>query len=533
LTWRPGAPFLLLLSAACSTHRGPPSDPGGPSSDSARALLRRAVEVARDGRAEGQRAALALVLDAVQLAGARGPANLQGTALVSAAQLYNNLGRPDSARPLLERALKQLRPGKQAATAPGTLVVLGETIQYLGQPDTALTFYRQALPAVRLTRARDEARVLNDIGSAFHQLGVLDSARFYLERARHIREREADTTGLATTLNNLGRVQQTVGRPDSAAALFVAAIPLRRAAGDLAGLGTSLNNLGYSLELLGRPADALARYREALQTLQDGGNLSTAGLVRINMARAYLALGRLDSARASVLEGLVIKRQVGDSTGVTWGLVDLGRIERARGDHPAARKALEDARTLLRASGDRGREGGALYELGSLARAGSRAESRRSGGAVRHRRGDSRRRRHQRAGRPGSGELRRTRRRVVRGMVAGVARPGGLVAGAGRPGIAGGRRTRAGPRVVRSHAGAAGVGRGRNRPHPGGRRSGGGASADGQRCDAGVSGWSRHARGLGDRALRGGNRSPIRYRPRPAGGRRESVSAESLGRDRL
>lgn len=369
MTWRPSASFLLLLSAACFSPRGTVSDQSAPSSDAASALLQRAVEVARDGRAEGQRAALALALDAVDVAGAEGPATLEGTALVTAAQLYNNLGRPDSARPLAERALTHLRPGKGASGAPGTAVVLGETIQYLGQPDTALAFYRWALPAVRRVRPRDEARVLNDIGSAFHQLGVLDSARFYLEGARDIRQREADTTGLATTLNNLGRLQQTVGRPDSAATLFVAAIPLRRAAGDLAGLGTTLNNLGYSLELLGRPADALARYREALQTLHDGGNLSTAGLVRINMARAYLALGQLDSARTSVLEGLVIKRQVGDSTGVTWGLVDLGRIERARGDRLAARKALEDARTLLRAIGDRGREGGALYELGSLARA--------------------------------------------------------------------------------------------------------------------------------------------------------------------
>ncbi len=361
------ATFFLLIRVTCaslleaSTRQAPPPD-------SASTLLRRAVELARDGRAASQRAALELVFQAAEQArGGRNP-TLEGLALVNAAQLYNNLGRPDSARPLARQGLDRLRGRSAAAPQPVTLVVLGETMQYLGQPDSALVYYRRALSAVRGTGTRDEARGLGDIGSAYHQLGVLDSAGSYLALARVLRERLQDTIGLATTLNNLGRLQQTLGRPDSAAVLFAAAIPLRRAAGDWAGLGATLNNLGYSFDLQGRPADALSRYRQALDALDSAGNLSTAGLVRINMGRAYLALGRLDSALTNVDTGLATKRTVGDSTGVTWGLVDLGRIERARGDRAAARKALEDARALLRAIGDRGREGAALYELGSLAR---------------------------------------------------------------------------------------------------------------------------------------------------------------------
>ncbi len=356
-SWPAGLVVLFVSSAAFAQQP-----------DSSLRLLVLAAAQARDGRAESQRSVIALLLEAAQQAKRSKKRVIEGYALMNVAQVYNTMGRPSDARPLAQRGLDLLRRGSTTVSDPSVLLVLGETLQYLGYPDSALRYYRRAVPGSLSASSRVDARALNDIGSAFHQLGLLDSAELYLEQARHLRERLQDTLGLGTTLNNLGRLQQTLGRPDSAATLFSAAIPLRRAAGDLAGLGATLNNLGYSLDLLRRPAEALKQYREALLALSQAGNVSIAGLTRINMGRAHLALAARDSARANVLEGLAIKRSVGDSTGVTWGLVELGRIERVSGDLAAARKAMEDARRLLHQSGDRGREGAVLYQLGSLAR---------------------------------------------------------------------------------------------------------------------------------------------------------------------
>jgi tetratricopeptide (TPR) repeat protein len=320
-----------------------------------------------DGHESSQRDALVVLLAVADSAGRTRQPLREGTARAFAAQVYINLGRPDSARPLARRSVELL--GMRGGRAPpAILTLLGEALQYLGSPDSALLMYRRALPLSAAARSRAEARLLNDIGSAHHQLGYLDSAGRYLDRALELRRQLRDSLGLAGTLNNLGRVQQTLGRPDSAATLFAAALPLRRSAGDFAGLGATLNNLGYSFDLLRRPAEALDRYREALEALREAGNLSIAGLVRINMGRAYLALGQIDSALAGVSEGLAIKRAVADSAGVSWGLVDLGRVQRAQGDRSGALRSFRDARNLLRLIGDRGREGGVLFELGSLAR---------------------------------------------------------------------------------------------------------------------------------------------------------------------
>jgi len=329
--------------------------------------LRHAIALAGDGHESSQRDALAAFLALADSAERSRQSITEGTARAFAAQVYINLGRPDSARPLARQAVELL--GQRGERAPPTiLTLLGEALQYLGSPDSALIMYRRALASSDSASTRADARLLNDIGSAHHQLGYLDSAGWYLGRALDLRARLQDSLGLAGTLSNLGRVQQTLGRPDSAASLFSAALPLRRRAADFAGLGATLNNLGYSLDLQRRPEDALDRYREALEALRTAGNLSTQGLVRINMGRAYLALEQLDSARAAVVEGLGIKRTVADSTGVSWGLVDLGRVQLAEGDRGDAQRSLQDARSVLRLIGDRGREGGVLYELGSLAR---------------------------------------------------------------------------------------------------------------------------------------------------------------------
>lgn len=358
--------LFILIMGACAPHHAS-SETGNARLDDAEAPLRRAITLVGDGHESSQRAALAELLAVADGAERTRKPLREGAARAFAAQVYINLGRPDSARPPARRAVELL--GLRGGRAPpAILTLLGEALQYLGSPDSALLVYRRALPRPEAATTRADARLLNDIGSAHHQLGYLDSAGRYLEQALELRRHLQDSLGLAGTLSNLGRVQQTLGRPDSAATLFAAALPLRRSAADFAGLGATLNNLGYSFDLLRRPTEALDRYRQALEALREAGNVSTAGLVRINMGRAYLALGQLDSALAGVSEGLAIKRAVADSAGVTWGLVDLGRVQRVRGDRSGALRSFQGARNLLRLIGDRGREGGVLYELGSLAR---------------------------------------------------------------------------------------------------------------------------------------------------------------------
>ncbi|MGH7526828.1 MAG: hypothetical protein ACREMX_08990, partial [Gemmatimonadales bacterium] len=120
MTWRITASFLLLASNLAAQQ-----------SDSAIDLLRQAVALARDGRAGSQRTTLGLLLAAADAARRSRNRTVEGYALLNAAQVYNNLGRPDSASLVARRGLDRL-PRRAAANSAPLLLVVGETMQYLG-----------------------------------------------------------------------------------------------------------------------------------------------------------------------------------------------------------------------------------------------------------------------------------------------------------------------------------------------------------------------------------------------------------------
>ena len=129
--------LLVLVTMACATHKRAP-DYAAP--------LRQAITLAGDGHESSQRDALAAFLSLADSARHNRQSLTEGTARAFAAQVYINLGRPDSARPLARKAVELL--GQRGGRAPpGVHTLLGETLQYLGSPDSALTLYRQALPS--------------------------------------------------------------------------------------------------------------------------------------------------------------------------------------------------------------------------------------------------------------------------------------------------------------------------------------------------------------------------------------------------
>src|SRR5688572_19839865 len=110
--------------------------------------------------------------------------------------------------------------------------------QTLERPDSALAYYRQALPLSRLAGDRaGEAAVLNWTAGLFQFGGSLDSALAYSRQALVIHRERANPGEQAATLNSIGMAHYAMARADSALAAFRAALPLRRDAGDRMGEG--------------------------------------------------------------------------------------------------------------------------------------------------------------------------------------------------------------------------------------------------------------------------------------------------------
>jgi Flp pilus assembly protein TadD len=222
---------------------------------------------------------------------------------------------------LLHRSAKPGTAKPDAPESPSLEEAIGKVRQLMA---TARPEPRQQTPTVEatdpalklaftnLSAAQTDDR-LYDVGAAYHQLGLLDQAYQYYNRALHLNRRHASShEGLArvwrdwgfpllglgdahratfyapaspSAENTLGTVLHALGRRDEARAAYQRALLLEHAA------PYALNNLCYLSLVEGHAAQALEECRGALRA---DPALSAA---HNNLALTYASLGRLDLAR--------------------------------------------------------------------------------------------------------------------------------------------------------------------------------------------------------------------------------------------
>ncbi len=332
----------------------------------AQRLLDSAQAAYRRGDCDNVRLALLLYQQAAARLGKQEGRLTKSIRLYNMAKGYHQLGLADSALLCLREALALSQALQHRERQFETLNFCAEIFQGLGRLDSAGFYYRRALA---LQRAAHESAappvIFINLGAALHALGNPGVALSYLQRAlTSLPPQEHGLAGVAC--NNLGRVLQTLGRSDSALVYFRAALEHRRAAGDRFGEAVTLNNMGYSFDLLQQLDSAQVYYRRANAAWQQQCRPSDQGMTLINLGRIWLEQGRPDSALAYLSRGLHLKAAAGDRSGEAWALNDLGRVYQQRGDHELAREYYHRALARLREVGDRSREGVTWYNLGRL-----------------------------------------------------------------------------------------------------------------------------------------------------------------------
>jgi tetratricopeptide (TPR) repeat protein/CHAT domain-containing protein len=195
------------------------------------------------------------------------------------------------------------------------------------------------------------ARSLNNLGMLLSELGDLEEARSFLERALEIRRRdpEDDNAGVAASLNNLGMLVRKLG--DLKAARFyheeALDISLRVLGEEHSTTTIILANLGGLLSAMGDLTAAKPHLERALEirrrTLGDDHSATRSSLNSFGLLLSEM--GNLAEARPLLEQALEICRRVfGDEHPNTCtSLNNLGVLWLEMGDLQAARPYLEKA----------------------------------------------------------------------------------------------------------------------------------------------------------------------------------------------
>ncbi len=264
--------------------------------------------------------------------------------------LHGSLGEEAPALDALEAALqlaRELGDGWREASYLNNLALI---YRLFGHPQSALSFYQQALERWRTLDPAfpgQEAGTLSNLGVLYNSLGAPERARILLEEALPL-AREAGNPGAeAQALRSLGRVEQRLGRPRAALEHLRRALDLHQAAGDRPMQAATLRDLAWARFELGDGVTARRLDRQALDLFRELGQPAREAEVASDLGWFEAESGDPERALAYLEDALRLHRRSGSPAGEASALHAAARAERRRGDSPAARRRIEQALEIV------------------------------------------------------------------------------------------------------------------------------------------------------------------------------------------
>jgi serine/threonine-protein kinase len=200
------------------------------------------------------------------------------------------------------------------------------------------------------------ARLMHDMGRAYHELGINDRARHLLEASIALRRSSvpAGQAELAQTLDLLGAVLLEQGELDGAERTYSEALALRRRLlgarhGDVA---RTLNGLGAVMRAQGRlrEAESVAREALAIDRARPGDHAA-------DVAQSLRGLGHVLSDRGDYVAADTLYRQAlsllrrpgsAEDSAIASAMLDLAVALKGQGHNAAADSLLRDGLALYR-----------------------------------------------------------------------------------------------------------------------------------------------------------------------------------------
>lgn len=191
---------------------------------------------------------------------------------------------------------------------------------------------------------REEALVLNSLGSMASDQGRFDDARRRYEQALNCAREVGTRVYEGVVLGNLANVSEALGRIDEARQQHENALAIQREVGDLAGL--TISNLGQLAMVQDRLGDARALLEEGLAIHRAQGSRRFEGVALRLLAELHLRRGETAAARGLVEASEAVLHEVRDTLELARLACVRGHLAAATGDADAGWRALEQAESV-------------------------------------------------------------------------------------------------------------------------------------------------------------------------------------------
>lgn len=262
-------------------------------------------------------------------------------------------GYSREATSLLALSVNAARALGQQRDESRLLGCLGIAHRDLGQIDQAVDWHQRALDlACELGDLYTEKTCFRNLGSDYVAIGEMETSVRYYRRALVIARKLGDRHDEAYLLNRLGVVLRFEDL-NTAVDYHNEALAIARECGNRRIEADILGALGLAHSALGDMDTAIDYYRQALSANREVGDLPKSGETMGNLGLAYIQIGRFDDGLDYLHHALDVARQVNDRQGEGRRLGILGYAYKCAGQPAEAIPYYRQALTIARETGDK------------------------------------------------------------------------------------------------------------------------------------------------------------------------------------
>ena len=193
-------------------------------------------------------------------------------------------------------------------------------------------------------------QALNNIGTDYRRMGVLDEASSYHYQALTYSDNYSDKVSnvavknRVVSLNGIGNVQLSLGNPDVADSVFRLALKGETSLGSLVGQAINYANIGAILEEKGQVDSARFFYAKSLECNEAAGSALGISLCHTHFGRLAENAGRLDEAVAEYKKAYDIMKDSSDKWHWLESCLSLSRVYATKGNLSLAWTYLDQAK---------------------------------------------------------------------------------------------------------------------------------------------------------------------------------------------
>jgi tetratricopeptide (TPR) repeat protein len=230
---------------------------------------------------------------------------------------------------------------------------LGEAYFKVGELELALDNLEKA---VKFTTDKKLLKYLNnDLGLVLLDLGFLDDALSYFDKALNLAKDLRDTKWQANILNNIGTIYQTKGELDKALSYFEEALSLTSDKENAQKVAFS-HNIAVIYIKKGEYQKAIEYLQKAIEIHEKYGDHYGSSIHKLSLGETYRRMKDYEKAEKYLSEGLEGARKVGNKLWEAMGYRYWGRLYRDKGDKEKAKEYYTRAYDLYKSIGSEGAE---------------------------------------------------------------------------------------------------------------------------------------------------------------------------------